>query len=99
MDYRNERDALRGRVERLEQELEDARRALTEARRREGAAEADGARAERERLQRLEAAMPEAEALIQRLRRELAAVEGMHVARQPAVQEQNAGGDEAPELK
>jgi hypothetical protein len=96
MDYRNERDALRGRVERLEQELDEARRELAEARRREGAAEADGARAERERLQRLEAAMPEAEALIQRLRRELAAVERLHAQGRPAVQEKKGGRGEEP---
>jgi hypothetical protein len=77
MDYRNERDALRGRVERLEQELSDARRELAEARRREGEAAAEGSRAEAERLARLEAALPEAEALIQQLRRELSAVEAM----------------------
>ncbi len=97
MDYRNERDALRGRVERLEQDLEQAQRELAEARRIAGEAAAEGSRAEAERLAGLEAAMPEAEALIYRLRRELAAVELMHRERQATVQDPKAVGGEAPE--
>src|SRR6185437_8470131 len=95
MDYRNERDALRGRVESLEQELSEAKRELGEARRREGEAAAEGSRAEAEQLQRLEAAMPEAEALIQRLRRDLGAVERMQAERRTAERkpEQRTDGD------
>jgi hypothetical protein len=85
MDYRNERDALRGRVEALEEELEDARRELSEARRREG--EEQGSREEAARIARLEAAMPDAEALIQRLRGDLSAVTRLQEAHRPVVPE------------
>jgi hypothetical protein len=94
MDYRNERDALRGRIETLEEELEDARRELAEARRREG--EEQGSREEAARIARLEAAMPEAEALIQRLRGDLSAVTRLQEAHRPVVPEVVTEREAAP---
>ncbi len=64
MDYRNERDALRGRVEGLEQQLEEARR---DARARQ-----DGQ--DTARLAQIRAEIAEAEALIHRIRGELSAL-------------------------
>jgi chromosome segregation ATPase len=64
MDYRNERDALRGRVEGLEQELDDAKREL------QGRQGGDNAA----RAARLEARIAEADRLIRRLRGELSAL-------------------------
>jgi hypothetical protein len=93
MDYRDERDALRGRVERLEQELAEAQSELAEARRREGEAVAEGSRAEAARLERLTAALPEAEGLVQRLRRELATVEAMRAAHEVPAPEKEAEGN------
>lgn len=64
MNYRDERDALRGRVEGLEQELEDARRSqMDEA-------------AKRARIEQIEARMRETEANMNEMRRELGALRG-----------------------
>ncbi len=97
MDYRNERDALRGRVEGLEQELDEAKRQLSEARRREG--EAQVSQAEAVRLARLEATMPQAEALIHRFRRELSVVKDMQAAHPPAAQATEKESSDAPVIE
>jgi hypothetical protein len=64
MDYRDERDALRGRVESLEQQLDEARR---DARARQNGEDTA-------RLAQIQAEIAEAEALIHRIRAELAAL-------------------------
>ncbi len=64
MNYRDERDALRGRVEGLEQELEDARRS-----------QMDDA-AKQARIAQIEARMRETEANMNVMRRELGALRG-----------------------
>lgn len=66
MDYRDERDALRGRVENLEQELGDAKRELAEQR-------GDDRKA---RIARVEQQMAEAQRLLEGLGTELAALKG-----------------------
>ncbi len=71
MDYRNERDALRGRVENLEQELAGAR-------------EAQGSDAERaRRIAELEREMAEGQALLARMSHELDALRGPAVKAAP----------------
>jgi hypothetical protein len=66
MDYRDERDALRGRVENLEQELEEAQRAL-------GSQHVDDKAA---RIAQLEQQLADAQALLREVGRELSAVKG-----------------------
>lgn len=64
MNYRDERDALRGRVDGLEQELEDARRA-----------QIDDA-TKRARIEQIEARLRETEANMHAMRQELGALRG-----------------------
>ena len=73
MDYRNERDALRGRVENLEQELAEAREAL-----------AQGGDAERaRRIAELEREVVENRAVLVRMGLELEALRGPAVNAAP----------------
>ncbi|MDI1477670.1 hypothetical protein [Polyangium sp. y55x31] len=64
MTYRDERDALRGRIEGLEQDLQDARRSQQTAEEK------------RARIEQIEGRMREAEQDLQALRSELAALRG-----------------------
>lgn len=64
MNYRDERDALRGRIEGLEQDLQEARQE-----------QLDDA-AKRERIEQIEARMRETEATMQAMRTELSALGG-----------------------
>jgi hypothetical protein len=88
MDYRNERDALRGRVENLEQELGEAKRSFQ--------AQRGGGKAAR--VAQLEEHLAEAQRLLDDVRREFVAVKGAPEAVPAEDEPRPIGGAPRPDL-